>query len=165
MNNSKRSIVFQCAPRNRNYHVPMFSSNAIIIYIWSYGGLRSSPLSRNWELMQRRNARIGYLKLGVICKCWGWLALTKRGRERNLPIFLLYLSRLSPSPTFQLSDRLSFSLPPFGTGLIQEGTNNLCNTLRYVFLLLLQREFFFPFPFFLFLFSILLIHLAVPTNK
>lgn len=140
----------------------MFSSNTIIIHVWSYGGLRSSPLSRNRELMQRI-ARIGYLKLGVICKYRGRLALDemrKRGElPRPLPLFF------SPFP-FSLSLSLSPSVFLFFFFLYKldspsswtKASNNLCNILRYVFLLLLllQRKFFLPFLFFFFLLSILL---------
>lgn len=102
----------------------MFSSNAIIIYVWSYGGLRSSPLSRNRELMQH-NARIGYLKLSVICKCRGRLAFDEMRKREELP----HSPPLpfSPFSLSQLSVRLSFSLSPFAnwTHPTEEGWRHL----------------------------------------
>lgn len=63
--------------------------------VWSYGGLRSSPLSRNRKLMQRI-AGTGYLTPGVICKCRGRLA-PRRNEEENGRSPLSSFRSLSPS--------------------------------------------------------------------
>lgn len=88
-----------------------FHPTPVIIHVWTYGGLRSSPLSRNRELMQCI-ARIGYLKLGVICKCRGRLALDVTRKREELPHPPPSLP-FSPLLTTPLSLSLSFSLPPF----------------------------------------------------
>lgn len=113
MHNLRSPVVLQCTPRSSSHHVLMFSFNSIIIRVWSYGGLRSSPLSRNRELMQRI-ARIGYLKLGVICKCRVRLALdeTRKREELPHPPPPPSFSPLFPSPLAHCPS-LSFSLSPF----------------------------------------------------
>lgn len=147
----------------------MFSFNTIIIHVWSYGGLRSSPLSRNRELMQRI-ARIGYLKLGIICKYRGRLALDEMRKRGELPRPLPL--PFSPFPfsvslSIFLCLLLLYELDSPSSWSRTKASNNLCNILRYVFLLLLllRRKFFLPFLRFFFLFSVLLVHSAVPTNK
>lgn len=162
MHNLRSPVVLRCTPRSSGHHVLMFSFNSIIIRVWSYGGLRSSPLSRNRELMQRI-ARIGYLKLGVICKCRVRLALgeTRKREELPHPPPPLSFSPLLPSPLAHCQSLLfSFSFCELDLPSSWRRTktpNNLCNALRYVFLLLflLQREFFLPCRFFLFLLSVL----------
>lgn len=119
-------------------------SRAVIKRFWSYGGLRSSPLSRNRELMQRI-AGTGYLKPGVICKCRGRLA--PRNEEENGG------SPPSSSPSLALS-----RLASAGSASSRKRRRrrrrrrrerrkrsrcNLHNALSYVFLLLFST---FSFP-------------------
>lgn len=94
-----RYVLFRVAPIDRRYREKKsFAGSArnrgddrgsawrcfygtAIRRVWSYGGLRSSPLSRNRKLMQRI-AGTGYLTPGVICKCRGRLA-PRRNEEEN----------------------------------------------------------------------------------
>lgn len=140
-----------------SHHVPMFSFGAIIRRVWSYGGLRSSPLSRNRELMQRI-ARIGYLMPGVICKCRGRLAPRRNEEERGA---------CPSSPSVFLAFRSSFFLLSFASREMDpagKGRVHLCNALWYAFLLLLFYSDSNP-SFLVASFFLLSVYSAVPTNK
>lgn len=87
------------------------SYNAAIRRVWSYGGLRSSPLSRNRELMQRI-AETGYLTPDVICKCretGSRLGETRKRMEHvDSPLsFSLLPSRSCSSRSSRLASRVS----------------------------------------------------------
>lgn len=126
-----------------------FRPNTIIIHVWSYGGLRSSPLSRNRELMQRI-ARIGYLKLSVICKCRGRLALDETRKREELPHPPPLPFSPLPSPFLSLSLFLSSffrELDSPSSWRRTKAPNNLCNTLRCFFFFSSNASSFFLFPF------------------
>lgn len=107
----RSTAVFRHAlERSESPRANVFLRHGIIRHVWSNGGLRSSPLSRNRELMQRI-ARIGYLMPGVICKCRGRLAPRRNEEERGAcssspSVFLASLSSSLP-----LSFRLSRTGP------------------------------------------------------